>query len=1119
MMRFNRVALSVFTVLFGSCYVLAAKLPVSAPAAAQGQDTVTNPQSNRFRVFLLRFISAQDGIQFLADANITTASVLNDSNTVLVTAWPEVLVKAAALLNLVDSSEKYAVKALLPASEANKMPSADVIKAELAHGLPPTSRGEGTAKGLSQAVSIGTLFNPPGSAAYRVIIDVHDNKLIAVAPASMMEKLVAIAERVKLTSVSSAPQRDFNETGQIGADRESMLLEAAQADSSQRQPVEADKLFNELLDSIAEAQKSLAERAKETNQPPAGQVEPPPSAKEQKEPSKAPPAAVLRQQDAGAQAETAPGPAAPGESAAAETNRPEPTNPYEPQVVPNAEETLELALPEKLEIIPLLDLVGKYLNLNYVYNPQQLQGKEVYLKLQGPVKVSELYPLVESVLKFTGLAMTRKGNLVTIVPLADALEADPMLIEAEKGQVLAGDVVVTRIFQLNYVDPVQAKAILDEMKLGAVSAQPGLGTLIVTGYAYRMSRVEQMLEVIDKPGKPKQFKFRQLKFTMASTLAPKVKQLVDQLGDISITLAAPQAPSGPQPGRRAPIRRPVPTQPTQPTQPSGSAKPSIYLDADERTNRILMIGNDNEIAVVEGLIDALDVEQQDIRSIRVYEIQHVGADEVRKKLEELGVIGAGKATTPGRITARAARAAAAAAGQPGAPPMPTPTPAGAEAALLSEEVQVVIIESTNSLMVNASPEQHALIATIIAYVDSETIQQAIPYVVYPLENQNPKDLADVLNKLIQETILDKEGKIQQVIQRQEEQIVIVPDESTFSLIVFASKKNQEWISSLIKSMDRRRPQVLIDVTLVEVTKSDVFQYDLDLLQSFPDLTSTSGLTGGLTGGLLGTREPNQSNLVSRLQASGRDRFIDYRVTSGSGIGFYGDRHINALLTAMQTKDYGRILAKPKILVNDNESGKIVAKDTTYVAKTSSVVTSATSAQSNLIQTAVDYTGYDAGITLDIKPHISEGDLLRLEIAITRSDFVGTITGDKPPNTKASDITTVVTVPDGYTIILGGLIKLNQGKANTKVPLLGDIPIIGGLFRNTDNFVNDSKLYVFVKANILRPEIAKAGLPELVNISDKNRAAFEKSETEFQKQQDWPGIKPKPVDPVHVLDAE
>jgi general secretion pathway protein D len=111
------------------------------------------------------------------------------------------------------------------------------------------------------------------------------------------------------------------------------------------------------------------------------------------------------------------------------------------------------------------------------------------------------------------------------------------------------------------------------------------------------------------------------------------------------------------------------------------------------------------------------------------------------------------------------------------------------------------------------------------------------------------------------------------------------------------------------------------------------------------------------------------------------------------------------------------------------------------------------------------------------------------------------------------------VPNNKTIILGGLLKLNQSKGNAKVPILGDIPIVGGLFRSTSNSVNDSKLYVFVKANILRPEEGLLGLPELESISEKNRAAFEVAEDKFQKHHDWPGIKPKSVDPVHVLDAE
>jgi len=230
-----------------------------------------------------------------------------------------------------------------------------------------------------------------------------------------------------------------------------------------------------------------------------------------------------------------------------------------------------------------------------------------------------------------------------------------------------------------------------------------------------------------------------------------------------------------------------------------------------------------------------------------------------------------------------------------------------------------------------------------------------------------------------------------------------------------------------------------------------------------------------------------------------------------------------LLTAMQTKDYGRVLAKPKILVNDNEKGTIKTTDTRYVTKRSSTPIATQQAGQQpytTYETAISYEPYDAGITLDITPHISEGKLLRLEVSLTRSDFDESSVGDRPPGKTASDITTVVTVPDGSTIILGGMLKLNQGKGGTKVPLLGDIPLVGGLFRSISTRDTQKKLYVFVKAEIIRPaESAVAGLPDLERISQRDRMVFEKHEAEFQNYQDWPGIKPKPVDPLRVLETE
>jgi general secretion pathway protein D len=133
---------------------------------------------------------------------------------------------------------------------------------------------------------------------------------------------------------------------------------------------------------------------------------------------------------------------------------------------------------------------------------------------------------------------------------------------------------------------------------------------------------------------------------------------------------------------------------------------------------------------------------------------------------------------------------------------------------------------------------------------------------------------------------------------------------------------------------------------------------------------------------------------------------------------------------------------------------------------------------------------------------------------------GGIAADQAPPTKSeNNVTTVVTVPDNSTIILGGIIQLSQNKNNSKVPFLGDIPIAGGLFRTISNTSNQSKLYVFVRANILRPSDTVAGLPDLEKISGRNRDAVEGFERRFQEHQDWPGVEPEPVDPLRVLEAE
>ncbi len=1103
----------------------------------------------------------------LTRLGIGTASQLPGTKALLVTAEPSELQKAIAILDLVDTRTEFDIKELGPAPAAGALPSNEQI-AQAVGGI-----------------SIGTFTQPPRDRTkMRAIVDVHKGSLVAIAPIFQLEDIrVAvelgpdvlrqrkalggavneggIAETIQATAladrISEGPvgetekirsdgsqssqekfvlpkemQQKIDEMRRRAAELRAERLSASQPDvrpasvsDVDGQQVSSDLSLGQSDERAAEPplpadaapvtaepqedlqpEESLELVGEEPVSLQPGQVVPTDRAQEP------PPAAEPKAVDANDSAAIFDLMEAARSSAST----------YRPPDFANGDRKIDLMLPERLPIIQLVDLVGKYLGLTYIYNPDEIKG-EVTLKLNGDLRgsmsIRDLYLLLESVLKFNNFVMTRhKGNVVTIVPAAKAMEADPTLVDPNAPSVDAGDIIITRVFDLEHIDTDSADNLLQSMRL-SVGTVPvaDRSMLIVTAYAHRMERVERLLQLVDRPGEPRKFRFRQLRYTMAKTLTEKVKALAEQLESVTVTVGEPETSTSTRKlpnetdaqyrTRLAQIRAAQAAAARARAAAAGrqqaqEPKPGVYLDADERTNRVLMIGVEEQLAVVEDLVSALDVEQQDLRALQLYPMKHVDAEEVAQKLQELGIISRVPETPydSTRITGRA-RTARQAPGQPRTPQTPTPEPPGAteltEEGLVGEP-QVVVVESTNALLVNATPEQHAKITSIIEYVDSEMLLDEIPYKIYPLENSSPAHLAEVLQSLIQETVeQEREGKIETTVVSREEKIRIVPDPNTYSLIVYAKKKNQEWISALVDQLDKRRPQVLIDVTLVEVTKSDAFTYDLNVIANGSDTD---------------LRDLRDANDVL-------DRFVQWG--SGTLTAFYGDAQVEALLETMQTKNYGRVLAKPKLLVNDNEQGIIKTEDTTYVKVTSSIPTQSATAgpQTTFVETSVNYEPYTAGITLDITPHISEGDLLRLDVLLTRSDFLKSLP-TQPPNTRSNEVDTAVTLPNGSTVILGGLTKMNQNKGGSKVPLLGDIPIIGGLFRSINNEDTQSKLYVFVKAEVIRPaETAEHSMKDLEAISERNRMAFERHELEFQHHQDWPGINPAPVDPPRVLDAE
>ena len=922
--------------------------------------------------------------------------------------------------------------------------------------------------------------------------------------------------------------------------------------------------------------------------------------------------------------------------------------------LPDADKEVQttMTLPEKVEISALIDLVGKQLGLHYMYDPKLVTG-EVLLKLHdGRIKVKDMYALLESVLQFQGFVMARRVNLVTIRQSKDAAKLDSV-IRKDSDDIQPGDIIVTTVFKLEHISTATAQAMLQNMNLGLLfNPIEETKTLIVTGYAYRMARMEEILKMVDVLGKERKFRSRKLEFLLPNELAEKVKSLAEQLGTISITVSkrSVKAPTGPVSARRPaprPAPRPTVRTPTKPTSKAAADK-GVYLDTDDRTNSILMIGLEEDLETVDMLIDSLDVakyglktikeyamqfveateivntlaelgvitsmpgsartsrtglpttsrtttsrtttsrtattraptsygaarpaegepqisvrlttnsllvnatpeqhaeiemlirfvdvEQKDIRTVQEYEIQYVDITEVVETLSELGIVeqrsssassrqAGGYSSRTSRLPTGARSPATTGPATPQAPSTLTFEPTtGAE--ITSEQPQIAVLESTNSLLVYATPKQHDTISLIVAHVDRELADSITPYVVYALENQVPGELAATLNEIIQATFKDAAKSPTSKVQtagttttggippkREKNEIQIVADEKSYSLIVYADKKNQQWISALIDELDAYRPQVHLDVTLVEISQDDQFNYDLDLVTKLPNMVG-----GGImqSGGLVDA-------LVSPFPGS----VFEASVSDGSGIAFYSDKHIQTLLELLDKKNYGRVLARPSLLVKDNQLGEINATKTIYVAqeKSSIVPTTATTQQT---VTDVTFEAYTSGVTLSITPHIASDKILQLEIMLDRTDFVPDtgvtfIRGEefpKPLDTVASNLETWAVLPNGATIILGGIESITQSKTIRKVPLLGDLPIIGVLFRGIDETDVQSKLYVFVKATIIRPGEELTGVSDIEVLSRKKREAFEEDEVKFQKLEGViPGVTPPPLDPIKILEDD
>ena len=373
------------------------------------------------------------------------------------------------------------------------------------------------------------------------------------------------------------------------------------------------------------------------------------------------------------------------------------------------------------------------------------------------------------------------------------------------------------------------------------------------------------------------------------------------------------------------------------------------------------------------------------------------------------------------------------------------------------QISIQPFDAINSLVISAPDEQYGKIQALIGELDIEREVEGNVNVI-SLKHAKAEDLASILKDLTSSTA---QGAVSE--------FTVQADESSNSLIVKASGTQLKTVQSVVEKLDKRRAQVFVETIIAEVSLDQSASLGINWSLGGAR-TSGSGDTASSTGNLI-----NLDRLGEPAATVSTNQAFDVG-TAGYNYSLLdlGRYQLDIILNAIASDTNSNVLSTPTILTLDNEEAEIiVGQEVPFVTgsfnngfNTPDTGDGGNVPVGNGFQTI---ERRDVGISLKIKPQINEGDTIQLEVlqetsAITSAVVAG-VTGGVITNRRS--IQAVVQVDDGQIVALGGLISDDIEDTVSKVPFLGDIPIIGNLFRSKTKRAVKRNLMVFLKPHIIR----------------------------------------------------
>ncbi len=530
------------------------------------------------------------------------------------------------------------------------------------------------------------------------------------------------------------------------------------------------------------------------------------------------------------------------------------------------------------------------------------------------------------------------------------------------------------------------------------------------------------------------------------------------------------------------------------------------LNAYTGTNALIVIDSEDNIARIAKLVDEIDVPYSN-RDMTIIPVTYADAVDLAQKLND--ILGEGKGSdakgSMGDPLLQNARMNLPPI--PGAPPQGSGTAGGSTVGGRAKEPKIIPDERTNSIIVVADEDTTLRIRALISQLDSKLDLSGGKFYVYRCQHAKAQELAEVLSGLMgggggsssggsnraasltgafnsdsgsgmggssnskgsrsqNRTSGQKrtpgqsrnEGKSQGGAGTVSlgEDMSITADPATNSLIISASKADYQKIKTLIEKLDIKRRQVLVEAMILEVNIEDNQTLGTSWLVS----------TGGKDGGLMAKGDFN-GDLGQMLKDPSKLSGFSMAAASSGTLTLPGGITVPTqavLLSAIKSNTNVNVLSSPNILTTDNEQAEIV------VGQNVPFLASKSTSGDNLNNTFNQIDRQDVGITLRITPQISSGDFVTLKVFTEVSRIIpSTQASDLGPSTTMRTSETTIITKDSQMIVIGGMIADDMTEAESGIPFLKDVPILGHLFRYNSQQKIKQNLLIFITPHVVRDQ--------------------------------------------------